>query len=148
MIPLRWPLHPHPLEEEDLLSWLSRIACEYDLTLQEFLNYGLGVYGLTYESLDTGLSLNLMERIAERTNVSIAEIRAMSLRDPATLETKAIWKNITYECNELIALARIDLNIAFELRSFLLFGRTDQKSVQEIDSHLSDLGIVVNVTIT
>lgn len=148
MIPLRWPLHPQPLEEEDLLSWLSRIACEYDLTLQEFLNYGLGVYGLTYESLDTGLSLNLMERIAERTNVSIAEIRAMSLRDPATLETKAIWKNITYECNELIALARIDLNIAFELRSFLLFGRTDQKSVQEIDSHLSDLGIVVNVTIT
>ncbi len=75
---LRWPLHPRPLQEECILSWVTRIAYCYNFSLDEFLENDLGFHGnineLNFKAPDW-----LLELLAERTGNSKQNIYGMTL---------------------------------------------------------------------
>lgn len=75
---LRWPLHPHPLQEECVLSWLTRIAYCYGFSLEEILKNDLGFQG-NVDDLNIKIPDWLLALLAERTGVSKQNIYAMTL---------------------------------------------------------------------
>ena len=78
---MRWPVHPKPIENETLLSWLTRIASCYRLTLSELLLYGLQMqvndkfYGIKFDFDD---SLFVSE-LAYVTKMTTARLHSMTL---------------------------------------------------------------------
>lgn len=75
---LRWPLHPHPLQEECILSWLTRIAYCYNFSLDELLKNDLGFHG-NVDDLNIKTPDWLLKLLSERTGVSKQNIYAMTL---------------------------------------------------------------------
>jgi hypothetical protein len=63
----RWPLHPHPLNEESILSWLSRIARCYSFTVDDLL------------ALTISVPSELLASLSKRTGVDKQKIRALTL---------------------------------------------------------------------
>lgn len=89
---LRWPVHPHPVKEECILSWLTRIAHCYDFTLDEFLKVDLGFQGNVNE-LNIKTPEWLLTLLSERSGISEKDIYAMTassyvpfLLDPFEIE--------------------------------------------------------------
>jgi hypothetical protein len=76
----RLPLHPQPLPDEALSSWLWRLAQAYGLTPDAFIESALnlpepGQLG----SLDAQAPPILIERLAQRTGVSVERVQATTL---------------------------------------------------------------------
>lgn len=74
----RWPLHPYPLNEESILSWLSRIARCYNFTVDDLLKYDLGFYGDS-NTLTISVPSELLASLSNRTGVDKQIIRALTL---------------------------------------------------------------------
>lgn len=75
----RLPIHPQPLPEEALSSWIWRLAETYDMTVDEFTECALGITALDLRLLDYWPPGILIERLAERTGVALKRIRDMTL---------------------------------------------------------------------
>lgn len=77
----RLPLHPRPLPEEALSSWLTRLAGAYRLTPETFIETGLGLPAPAGHlgALDADPSPGLIECLSERTGVCLDRIRATTL---------------------------------------------------------------------
>lgn len=74
----RWPLHPYPLNEESILSWLSRIARCYNFTVDDLLKYDLGFYGDS-NTLTISVPSELLASLSIRTGIDKQKIRALTL---------------------------------------------------------------------
>jgi TniQ len=74
----RWPLHPHSIREECLLSWLTRIARCYEISLNDLLQHDLGFQGKV-DDLNIQAPAWLLSLLSQRTGVSEQNIRAMTL---------------------------------------------------------------------
>ena len=79
MIMRRWPLHPIPVEEEALSSWLGRVAANYNLSLDDILKYDLG-YEISTDDLDLNPPVTLLEKISHRSHLSLDQIHRMTFR--------------------------------------------------------------------
>ena len=75
--PVRWPLHPAPIDGEALSSWLLRIALDYNLNVAELIEHGLGHDPSIETELDIDPPASLLVLVAERTGVPPSEIREM-----------------------------------------------------------------------
>jgi hypothetical protein len=84
MTPSRWPLHPHPLNEECVLSWLARIATCYKLTINDLLEHDLGFYG-NPDDLNVHVPAWLLTLLSYRTGISEQQIYALTLSSWAPL---------------------------------------------------------------
>lgn len=82
----RWPWHPSPLNEESLLSWLSRIANYYEFTIDDLLKYDLGFHGNSND-LNVSVPPELLASLSNRTGINEQKIRALTLEswDPLLL---------------------------------------------------------------
>ncbi|MBY0544496.1 MAG: TniQ family protein [Gammaproteobacteria bacterium] len=78
MNPVRWPLHPHPIQEESLLSWLARIAACYGLSTKEILKHDLGFHS-TVEDLNKSVPPDLSTLLSQRTGLPEEKIYTMTL---------------------------------------------------------------------
>ncbi|MBA90011.1 MAG: hypothetical protein CMJ43_04935 [Phyllobacteriaceae bacterium] len=76
---MRLPIHPRPLAQEALSSWLWRLAAEYDMGAGEFAEAALGIKRLDIGLVDFWPSAILIEKLAERTGVPSGRIRAMTM---------------------------------------------------------------------
>jgi len=74
----RWPVHPHPLDEESLLSWLTRIASCYNCTTDDLLKYDLGFHGDS-SVLNISVPAELLTSLSNRTGISEQKIRQLTL---------------------------------------------------------------------
>ena len=74
----RWPLHPHPFNEESLLSWLARVASCYEFTIDDLLKYDLGFHG-DPNVLNVNAPDELLRSLSNRTGVDEQKIRALTL---------------------------------------------------------------------
>lgn len=74
----RWPLHPHPFNEESLLSWLIRIANCYEFTLEDLLQYDLDFYG-DPNDLNMHAPTSLLTLLSERTGIDPNSLYAQTL---------------------------------------------------------------------
>ena len=81
---MRWPLHPHPLSEESLLSWLGRVAHCYDFTLDDLLIHDLGFHGCP-DDLNIHAPRNLLKLLSERSGLSEENIQVLTLSSWAPL---------------------------------------------------------------
>ena len=75
----RLPLHPQPLADEALSSWLMRLGRVYGLDLDRFLAQALGVRRRPRGTLDRNPPIELVEILSERTGVLPQRIRQMTL---------------------------------------------------------------------
>lgn len=81
---MRWPLHPHPISEDSLLSWLGRVARCYDFTLDDLLIHDLGFHGRP-DDLNIHAPRNLLKLLSERSGLSEENIQALTLSSWAPL---------------------------------------------------------------
>ena len=77
--PLRWPVHPAPLDGEALSSWLRRIAGCYDLGVAELLEHDLGPGASRHQELDLNPSAAIIELLARRTGIHPDRLHSMNL---------------------------------------------------------------------
>ncbi|MEP9389905.1 TniQ family protein [Mesorhizobium sp. KR9-304] len=75
----RLPIHPQPLPQEALSSWLWRLADAYDMGAGEFAEAALGLQRLDIGLADFWPSASLIRILAERTGVATGRIRAMTM---------------------------------------------------------------------
>lgn len=75
----RLPIHPQPLPQEALSSWLWRLADAYDMGAGEFAEAALGIKRPDIELVDFWPSASLIQKLAERTGVTADRIRAMTM---------------------------------------------------------------------
>ena len=75
----RLPIHPQPLPQEALSSWLWRLADAYDMGIGEFAEAALGMKRQDIELVDYWPSAALIKTLAERTGVAVGRIRAMTM---------------------------------------------------------------------
>ena len=73
------PIHPQPLPQEALSSWLWRLADAYDMGVGDFAEAALGINGPDIELVDFWPSALLIQKLAERTGVAVGRIRAMTM---------------------------------------------------------------------
>ena len=73
----RWPVHPHPVKEEAILSWLSRIAICYGLGVSELL-HDLDFHG-DPNDLTMSIPHRLLESLSNRTGVEKQKIYALTV---------------------------------------------------------------------
>lgn len=73
----RWPAHPYPLDEESLLSWLSRIANCYELSVNDLLKNELDFHG-DPNTLNVSAPDELLASLSDRTGVDKQKIRALT----------------------------------------------------------------------
>ena len=77
---MRWPLHPTPLWEESLSSWLHRLTAAYDMTLDEWLE-ALFVTPIPDDfTLDTNPPAALIDKLIEGTGLSKERLYQMTLK--------------------------------------------------------------------
>lgn len=74
----RWPVHPYPLNEESLLSWLARVARCYEFTVDDLLKYDLGFHG-DPNVLNVNVPDELLTSLSNRTGVDKQKIRTLTL---------------------------------------------------------------------
>lgn len=92
-----WPLHPYPLDEESILSWLSRIARCYNFTIDDLLKYDLGFYGDS-NALTISVPSELLASLSNRTGVDKKKIRALTLESwKPLLFNDMVEKNSDFE---------------------------------------------------
>lgn len=75
------PIHPQPLPQEALSSWLWRLADAYDMGIGEFAEAALGIKRLDVGLVDFWPSSSLIRILAERTGVASGRIRAMTMAE-------------------------------------------------------------------
>ncbi|MER9274156.1 TniQ family protein [Mesorhizobium sp. M0643] len=75
----RLPIHPQPLPQEALSSWLWRLADAYDMSAGEFAEAALRIKRLDIGLVDFWPSAALIKKLAERTGVASSRIRAMTM---------------------------------------------------------------------
>ncbi len=85
----RWPIHPTPLEGEALLSWLGRIAQNYEFSANELLKHDLGYVASGDENLDVAAPGGLLSVLASKTGQPIERLRQMTVGGCAS-ETTAL----------------------------------------------------------
>ncbi|WP_159091756.1 TniQ family protein [Aminobacter sp. MSH1] len=73
------PIHPQPLPQEALSSWLWRLADAYDMGAGEFAEAALGIQRLDIGLVDFWPSAALIKKLVERTGVASGRIRAMTM---------------------------------------------------------------------
>ncbi|HDV5691869.1 TPA: TniQ family protein [Legionella pneumophila] len=78
MNPSRWPEHPYPCNEESLLSWLSRIANCYELSVGDLLKNDLGFHG-DPNVLNVSVPDDLLTLLSNQTGVDKQKIRTLTL---------------------------------------------------------------------
>lgn len=76
----RWPLHPVPLDDEPLSSWLIRLADAYEMEPMAFCHDTLAWPHPSLQGLDECPSADLITTLAEHTGWSISRVEAMTLR--------------------------------------------------------------------
>lgn len=74
----RWPVHPAPILDEALSSWLTRIAVLYGATVEDLIA-DLGFWPGRAADLDTCPPGRLADELSKRTGVDADRIRRMSL---------------------------------------------------------------------
>jgi len=76
----RWPLHPPPLPNESLSSWISRIASRYNIYLEDLLwnEFAISVEGKDAYYLDLNPPLDLLTKLSERTGLALNAIRVLT----------------------------------------------------------------------
>jgi TniQ len=82
--PLRWPAHPPPGADESLSSWLTRVAEDNGLFLEDLVRYNLGTIEFDTSGRDSGgLDLDppaaVITAVHERTGVPLDRIRQMTI---------------------------------------------------------------------
>lgn len=77
--PVRWPLHPAPIDGEALSSWMRRIAVSYQMSVPQLLEHGLGYGRQTEQQLDFAPQHDLLDLLIERTGIDQGRLRQMSL---------------------------------------------------------------------
>jgi hypothetical protein len=75
----RLPLHPRPLPDEALSSWLVRLGRSYRLDLTTFLSRALGIANVGRGELNRHPPAALVQILSERTGVPSDRIRSMTL---------------------------------------------------------------------
>jgi hypothetical protein len=76
----RWPLHPAPLDDEPLSSWLLRLAQAYEMEPMAFCHDVLAWPHPSLQGLDECPPAELITTLAEHTGWSISRVQAMTLR--------------------------------------------------------------------
>lgn len=79
MMATRLPIHPQPLPQEALSSWLWRLADAYDMGVDEFAEEALGIERPDIELVDIWPPAALIKKLAERTGVAVGRIQAMTM---------------------------------------------------------------------
>ena len=77
----RLPLHPRPLADEALSSWVRRLGAAYDLTPDRFIESALGLSPPAgfLGVIDNEPPNDLVEALSERTGTSAERVSAMTL---------------------------------------------------------------------
>jgi hypothetical protein len=76
----RWPLHPAPLDDEPLSSWIIRLADAYEMELMAFCHEALAWPNPSLQGLDECPPAELIIALADHTGWSISRVQAMTLR--------------------------------------------------------------------
>jgi hypothetical protein len=76
----RWPLHPPPLDDELLSSWLTRLATGYEMEPDTFCQHVLDLPQQSLSSIDTDPPAGLLATLADHTGWSISRVEATTLR--------------------------------------------------------------------
>jgi hypothetical protein len=76
----RWPLHPAPLDDEPLSSWITRLAAAYEMDPPEFCHAALDWPNPSLQGLDEYPPAELITTLADHTGWSISRVEAMTLR--------------------------------------------------------------------
>lgn len=86
-----WPLHPRPYPDEALSSWISRLACLYDMEPEELLKYELGLV-ISYKdlyTLDLDPSTHVFHALSECAGVTFDCVRSLTAQSylPLLIDT-------------------------------------------------------------
>ena len=77
---VRWPLHPSPLDDESLSSWLTRLAAAYEMAPATFCHHVLALPPTSLDTLDVCPPAELVTMLADHTGWSRSRVEAMTLR--------------------------------------------------------------------
>jgi len=77
--PVRWPVHPAPIDGEALSSWLHRDGAYYQMSVAELVEHGLGHDPDAVNDLDLYPPPALLDVLAERAGAERRRLRQMSL---------------------------------------------------------------------
>jgi hypothetical protein len=88
----RWPLHPAPLDDESLSSWIIRLAAAYEMEPLTFCHDALAWPSQSLQGLDEYPPAELLTTLADHTGWSIGRVEAMTLRhyEGLVFETRAL----------------------------------------------------------
>jgi len=75
----RWPLHPAPLDDEPLSSWITRLADAYEMVPMAFCHDALAWPNPSLQGLDECPPTELIPTLADHTGWSISRLEAMTL---------------------------------------------------------------------
>lgn len=76
----RWPLHPPPLDDELLSSWIVRLAAAYHVDTTAFCQEALALDAPNLRLLDRQPPRTLLTRLAHHTGCAPARVTATTLR--------------------------------------------------------------------
>jgi hypothetical protein len=76
----RWPLHPPPLDDECLSSWIVRLAAAYHMDVTTFCQDALALHASHLRTLDRQPPPALLTRLAHATTCAPARVIATTLR--------------------------------------------------------------------
>jgi hypothetical protein len=76
----RWPLHPAPLDDEPLSSWITRLAAAYEMEPMAFCHDALAWPHQSLQGLDECPPVELITTLADHTGWSVSRVEAMTLR--------------------------------------------------------------------
>lgn len=77
--PVRWPVHPAPIDGEALSSWLHRVGASYQMSVAELVEHGLGFDPKAVNGLDLDPPLAFLDVLAECTGLDRRRLCQMSL---------------------------------------------------------------------
>jgi len=75
-----WPLHPAPLDDEPLSSWITRLAAAYEMEPMAFCQDALDLPSQSLQELDECPPAELITTLADHTGWAISRVEAMTLR--------------------------------------------------------------------
>jgi hypothetical protein len=76
----RWPLHPAPLDDAPLSSWIIRLAATYEMEPLTFCHDALAWPSQSLQGLDEYPPAELLTTLADHPGWSIGRVEAMTLR--------------------------------------------------------------------
>jgi hypothetical protein len=129
----RWPLHPKPYANEALSSWINRLAAAYDIDPIAFLGFEFNylIEREEFELIDLNPPYRLLEGLAERTNIEVSDIRALTAQSyvPLLIDSLApmpgYYANYAYQFNLILSRKKpMDRNVEewipwFTIKRFL-----------------------------